>query len=200
MQFFNVTIQGVSAYSQSKHYEVEKLQGEGHDDYYQRTWRNHMHVTKDGEVFIPPNAFKNCLSEAAKYMNIGIPGKGKATYTKHFEAGIQVNTPILLGLKAKEIQCEKLFLPSDGRRGSGKRIWKYYPFIPEDWEAVVQVIVLDDTVLQTSKTTGRTILEDVCAGAGQFIGLGRFRPRQNGFYGRFDVLSFAGEEVMAKAA
>jgi hypothetical protein len=24
--------------------------------------------------------------------------------------------------------------------------------------------------------------------AGKFIGIGRFRPRNNGFYGRFDVL------------
>jgi hypothetical protein len=197
-QFFNVEIQGVTPYSQSKHYEVEKLQGEGNDDYYQRTWRNHMHVTREGEVFIPPNAFKNCLSETAKYMNIGIPGKGKATYTKHFEAGVQVAKLILLGIKAADVPREKLFLPSDGRRGSGKRIWKYYPLI-ENWGGIIEVIVLDETVLQTSRTTGATILEDVCRGAGQYVGLGRFRPRNNGYYGRFDVMRIA-EARMAKAA
>lgn len=198
MQVFQVEILGVTPYSQSKFYEVEKLQGEGNDDYYQRTWRNHMHTNQDGEVFIPPNGFKNCLSEAAKYMNIPIPGKGKATYTKHFEAGVQVVRPILTGLKAAEIQCEKLFLPADGRRGSGKRVWKYFPYMP-NWTAVVEVIVLDETVLQTSKTTGASILEDVCRGAGQFIGLGRFRPRQNGYYGRFDLVSVQ-EARLAKAA
>ena len=69
----------------------------------------------------------------------------------------------------------------------------------DSWGGIVEVIVLDETVLQTSKTTGLTILEDVCRGAGQFIGLGRFRPRNNGFYGRFDVLSIS-EAKMAKAA
>lgn len=198
MQIFLVTINGVTPYSQSKVYDVERLQGEGNDDYSQRTWRNYMHQTKEGEVFIPPNAYKNCLSETAKYMNIGIPGKGKATYTKHFEAGVQVLKPILLGIKAADVKCEKLFLPSDGRRGSGKRIWKYYP-VMDTWKATVEVIVLDETVLQTSRTTGLTILEDVCRGAGQFIGLGRFRPRNNGYYGRFDIVEFT-EATMAKAA
>lgn len=56
MRIFNFNIQGRSPYSQSRHYEVDYLQGEGKDDYAQRTWRNQMHVTPDGEVFIPPNA------------------------------------------------------------------------------------------------------------------------------------------------
>jgi hypothetical protein len=198
MQFFNVKIQGVTPYSQSRHYEVEKLQGEGNDDYAKRTWRNYMHVDKDGEVYIPSNAFKNCLSDTAKYMNIGIPGKGKATYTKHFEAGIQIVEHTKLGIHVDDVEFEKLFLPSDGRRGSGSRVWKYYPRI-DNWGGIIQIIVLDDTVLQTSKTTGNTILEDVCVGAGQFVGLGRFRPRNNGFYGRFDVLEVTATG-MAKAA
>ena len=29
--------------------------------------------------------------------------------------------------------------------------------------------------------------------AGQFIGLGRFRPRKNGYYGRFEIVSIAWE-------
>ena len=172
MQFFNVEIKGVTPYSQSRVYEVEREQGEGNDDYSRRTWRNYMHVSKDGEIFIPPNGFKNCLSETAKYMNISVPGKGKATYTRFFEAGVQVVKPILLGIKAKDVQCEKLFLPADGRRGSGKRIWKYYP-VMDTWGGIVEVIVLDETVLQTSRTTGLTILEDVCRGAGQFLHGGR---------------------------
>lgn len=197
MQIFQIEIQGISPYSQSKHYELDKLQGEGQDDYYQRTWKNHLH-TRNGEVFIPPNAFKNCLSEAAKYMNLSVPGKGKNTYTKHFEAGVQISRPIMLGIKAEDVKCEKLFLPSDGKRGGSKRVWKYYPYL-EQWRGVIECLILDETCLQTSRTTGATILEDVCRGAGQYIGLGRFRPRNNGYYGRFDVLNIV-ESKMQKAA
>lgn len=205
MQIFNVEIEGVSPYSQSRNYEVERLQGEGNDDYARRTWKNHLHVNKDGEVFIPPNGFKNCLSEAAKFLAISIPGRGKSTYTKHIESGLQVAKPIvLLGadgkpIKAADVKCERLFLPADGRRGSGKRIWKYLPIVNPPWSGIVEIIVLDDTCLQTSKMTGLTVLEDIIVGAGQFIGLGRFRPRNNGYYGRFSMESFA-EAKLAQAA
>ena len=46
-------------------------------------------IDTNGVVFIPPNSLKNCLSEAAKFLSISVPGKGKATYTKNFEAGIK---------------------------------------------------------------------------------------------------------------
>jgi hypothetical protein len=82
---------------------------------------------------IPANSLKNCLSEAAKFMSISVPGKGKATYTKNFEAGVMVAKSPSLGIKAANVQHEALFLPSDGKRGGSKRVMKYYPNIPE-WE------------------------------------------------------------------
>jgi hypothetical protein len=178
----------ISPYSQSKHYSEPEMDGEGKDAHYRRTWRNHIHATTEGEVFIPPGSFKNCLSEAAKFMSISVPGKGKATYTKNFEAGVLVVKPSMLGIKRDEVECEQLFLPSDGRRGGPKRVDKYYPYFPS-WKAQVEFIVVDETVLQpTIKDKSKTVFEQVLEGAGQFIGLGRFRPRNNGFYGRFKVL------------
>ena len=131
-------------------------------------------------MFIPPMAFKNCLSEVAKFLGIQIPGKGKATYTKHFEAGILVIDSAYIGIHKDDVVCENLFLPSDGVRGSGKRVVKSYPLIPE-WECRVVVYVTDDTI---SEDVFRYHLEQ----AGTFIGVGRFRPRQNGYYGRFTVI------------
>jgi hypothetical protein len=163
--------------------------GESHDDYRKRTWRSHLHSNGDGMVFIPPGAIKNCTSEAAKYMNIGIPGKGKSTYTKHCEAGVACIKPIELGIDTKDVQSETLFLPADGKRGSGKRIWKTYPLISE-WEGDVELLILDEVVLQTSRASGNTVLQDICEGSGQYIGIGRFRPRNNGYYGRFTVENF----------
>lgn len=197
-------LKSISPYSQSKHYVVEKLQGESADDHYRRTWRNHMHFDKEGMTFIPPGAFKNCLSEAAKFMSISIPGKGKATYTKNFEAGVLAMKPMMLTVlqdpknpKSKRVplhkdlvECESLFLPSDGRRGGPKRVDKYYPFFPE-WEGDVEFHVVDETVLQsTVADKDKTVFEHVLEGGGQFIGIGRFRPRMNGWYGRFKVESF----------
>jgi len=177
------TLQSTSPYGQSRHYVVDKLEKESLADYEKRTWRNRMHVGKDGVVFIPPMAFKNCLAECAKYLSIQIPGKGKATYTKHFEAGVMVMDPVPIGVKQDEVEGLWLFVPADGRRGGPKRVDKCFPVIQE-WAADVTVYVLDETV---TEAVFRTVLEE----AGKFIGIGFFRPRNNGYYGRFEVQKIA---------
>lgn len=174
-------LKSVSPYSQSKHYSVEKLPKEIAKDYEMRTWRNRMHVDKDGNVFIPPMAFKKCLEEAAKYIGRQIPGKGKATYTKHFESGVLVLDPMTLPIKAADVPGELLFLPSDGKRGSGSRVEKMMPVIHE-WEGDVKWLIMDETIT-------KDVFSEHLREAGMFIGIGRFRPRNAGYYGRFEVLS-----------
>jgi len=183
MKTATVTLRGVSPYSQSKHYSTEKLAKENSKDYEARTWRDRMHATDDGSVFIPPMSFKNCLSEAAKFLSIQIPGKGKSTYTKHFEAGVLVTDALILPVKKDEVPGEWLFVPSDGVRGSGKRVEKCFPVIHQ-WGGEVVFHILDETV---TEEVFRNVLEQ----AGAFIGIGRFRPRNNGFYGRFKVESIS---------
>jgi hypothetical protein len=179
MKTIIASLKSVSPYSQSKHYEVEKLEKESNADYERRTWRERLHFTEDGHVYIPQMSFKNCLSEAAKYLGIQIPGKGKSTYTKHFEAGILVLEPLVLDVRKVDVQGESLFVPADGVRGSGKRVEKCFPIIRE-WSGDVTFHILDETI---TPDVFRKHLEE----AGKFIGIGRFRPRNNGFYGRFEV-------------
>lgn len=195
------TVEGLSPYSQSRSYQVDHLQGEGFEDYEIRTWRERLHVDPKGEVFIPPMAFKNGLAETAKFLSLGIPGKGKATYTKHFEAGVLAVEPALLGIKAADVGFERLFVPADGRPGSGKRVHKWFPYIAPGWRAEFIFLIFDETVLQTWPETGQTVFEFVLDRFGQFVGIGRFRPRNRGFYGRFAVREFViVEDVAAIAA
>lgn len=174
-------LESVSPYSQSRHYEVDKLPKELANDFEKRTWRERCHVNEDGNVYIPPMSLKNCLSEAAKYLGIQIPGKGKATFTKHFEAGVLVMDPVVLPVKKEEIAGEWYFVPADGKRGSGSRVSKCFPVVPA-WSGEAKFYVLDQTI---TKDVFQQHLEE----AGKFIGIGRFRPRNNGFYGRFSVKS-----------
>jgi hypothetical protein len=191
MKTVTATIRGVSPYSQSKSYEVPKLQGEGFEDYELRTWRERLHVDSEGWVYIPPQALKNALAETAKFLALSIPGKGKSTYTKHFEAGVLAVTPIPLNIKASDVPGERLFVPADGRRGSGKRVYKTFPMI-HNWGGDAQFLVFDETVLQScADDPAKTIMQFCLERCGQFIGIGRFRPRNNGFYGRFAVESFS---------
>lgn len=172
-------LKSMSPYSQSRFHDIEKLAKENSQDYEERTWRGRLHVNDSGHVFIPPMSFKNCLSEAAKFMSRQIPGKGKATYTKHFEAGVLVMDPLVLPFKATDVAGEWLFVPSDGKRGGGSRVKKCFPVI-HDWNGKVIFHILDDTITKDA-------FEEHLREAGSFIGVGRFRPRNNGFYGRFTV-------------
>lgn len=180
-----VTLSGMSPYSQSRPHAEPKKEREAADDYEKRTWKNRLHVDSDGQIFIPPMTLKNCLSDASAYLSMQIVGKGKATYRKHFDAGVMVMDAAPLfdangeKIMAENVEGEWLFLPSNGIRGAGTRVWKCYPKI-DDWHASGTFYVLDDTV--TESVFERHIQE-----AGNFIGIGRFRPRNNGFYGRFKV-------------
>jgi hypothetical protein len=171
----------MSPYSQSKYISEKKSRDETHADFEKRAWPERCHWNESGNLYIPPMSFKNCLSEAAKYKSIQIPGKGKSTYTKHFEAGVLVVDPLELPITRENLQHEWLHVPSDGRRGGTTRVEKCFPLIPS-WEGKVEFLVLDEIITQDVFTEH---LQD----AGSFIGMGRFRPRNNGFYGRFKVES-----------
>jgi hypothetical protein len=176
-----VTLKSVSIYSQGRKIQSPRTERETAPDHELRTWRERLHVDPNGFVFIPPMAFKNCLSETAKFISMQIPGKGKSTYTKHFEAGLLITDPLVLPIKAADVQGEWLFVPTDGRRGSGKRVDKCFPVI-QSWEGDVTCYVLDDALTEP-------VLKYHWEQAGKFIGIGRFRPRNNGYYGRFEVRS-----------
>jgi len=173
------TLKSISPYSQSRYHDTEKLAKEAADDYEKRTWRNRLHVDQDGMVFVPPMAFKNSLDEAAKYISMKIRGKGNSTYTKHFEAGVLVTEGLCLNIKPDDVDGEWLFMNADGNRGSGKRVKRCYPIIHQ-WEGEVVYIVGDETIT-------KDVFHEHLVASGQFIGIGRFRPRNRGFYGRFTV-------------
>lgn len=180
MKTYTVKLESVSPYSQSRYHDEPKLSRETADDHERRTWAKRMHIDENGEVFIPPMAFKNCLSEAAKFMSYQVPGKGKSTYTKHFEAGLLISEPVPLGVKAESVSGEWLFVPASGRRGDGKRVKKCFPLIPK-WKGSVTIHVIDELIT-------KEVLQQHLEAAGNFIGIGRFRPRNNGYYGRFRVV------------
>lgn len=195
MEYVTVTCRlvGIAPISFSKAVSTTKNSGETSDAYMERTWREHLHVGSDGIVFLPPGNLKNCLADVAGYLSESVPGKGMAKFTKHFEAGVMITTPMPMAdakanpIKASEVEGERLFLPSDGKKGGGKRVWKRYPMIPEGWQVQATILLIDPTLHKEQARVERYLTH-----AGQFIGMGRFRPRKGGYYGRFIVEDFEG--------
>ena len=175
------TLKSISAYSQSRYYAngFPREEKEAHDAYERRTWRYRCHTNDEGFVVIPPMQFKNALSATAKFLSLKIPGKGNATWTKHFESGIMCLEALVLPIRLDDVQGEWLFVLSDGIRGSGKRVEKCFPLIKE-WRGDVTFYIIDEII---SLPVFKKHLQE----CGSLVGLGRFRPRNNGYYGRFSV-------------
>ena len=181
MKTATVKLTSASPYSQSRLYtknEVPALDKESAADYDMRNWRYHQHYDpKTGIVFIPPMALKNSLMEAAQYLGEKVPGKRNATWTKHFMAGVLVTDPVPLGVNKDETQSETFPCHADGKRGSGTRVMRTFPVIRE-WEGTAKFLILDETITQD-------VFMHHLEESGKFIGIGRFRPRNGGYYGRF---------------
>ena len=180
MKIYRLQLESMSPYSQGRPYLTEKLEKEQHEDYDIRTWRDKAHVDNNNFIFIPSMQFKNCLSEVAKYLSIKIPGGGNAKYTKHFEAGVLILEGINTGIKKEEALCDKVFGDSHGKSGGGSRVWKRFPMLL-NWKGDLDITVLDEIITED-------ILLYHMEQAGKFIGVGRWRPRKGGMYGRFRVL------------
>jgi len=174
-------LKSTSPYSQGRYHETPKKDKELHSDYEVRTWREKLHYIPDsGQIFIPPMSFAVSIKEAAKYLNLQIPGKGKSTYTKNFDAGIMVTEPLLIDAFKDDVLSEQVFVPADGRRGGTTRVMKTFPLI-RNWEGTVTYYILDDII---TEDVFRRVLE----ASGNLIGVGRFRPRNCGYYGRFEIV------------
>lgn len=181
MKIATAHLKSVSPYSQNRKHNAPNINDkESASDKEARTWRERLHVNKDGYIFIPPMVFKKTLEEAAQFLSQRIPGKGKATYTKHFAAGVLCTEPLVLPIRKEDAKENWLSLPSNGKRGSGGRVDKCIPVI-EEWEGKVDFLILDETITKDIFTS--TLID-----AGRFIGIGNFRPINRGYFGRFEVI------------
>lgn len=177
MKVATVHLKSVSTYSQSKVHQTPKLKGELDKDYEARTWRERLWYNEDDYIYIPPMQQSAAIKAGAKYSGEQIPGKGKATYTKHFEAGVMVVDPIVLPIKKDDCPFEWVHVPSDGKKGGGRRVWKCFGIIPE-WEGDATFYIMDDIIT-------KDVFEKMLYISGALIGYGRWRPINGGIYGRF---------------
>ena len=183
-------LQSVTPYSQSKNVDREqypKKPRETDPAYEFRMWKSRMHINKAGFVEIPTTSFEGAIREAVKRLQIQVPGKGKCLFTKPFEAGFAVLTSITTNTLAETVAYDRLFVPSDGKPGGGRRVWKYFPRI-DQWSGAIHCVIYDDLIT-------RDVFVKAIESAGLLVGIGRFRPQNRGFYGRFKVDSVDWSEV-----
>lgn len=171
------SLEAVAPYSQSRAHETPKLDKEGPDEYEKRTWREKAHA-QDGKVYIDPMAFKFGLDKAAQMLRMKIKGKGNSEYKKFFLAGVLCTERVFIGDVAS-MQCERVYAHANGVRGSGKRVWRLFPRF-DTWKADVRFDILADEIT-------KEVFEVHLRQAGAFVGIGRFRPENGGYFGRYKI-------------
>ncbi|WP_424138624.1 hypothetical protein [Roseomonas chloroacetimidivorans] len=175
------TIQGISPYSPSRYVDPSlKKAGEKHDEFDQRIWREKAHTDAQGRIVIPFMSFKKALDGAARLTPRKIKGRGQQTYGAQFKSGVLLTEPLTLPVLASEVRGETFMCSSTGdSRGVGGRVPRTFPMIDE-WGGTLTFYIVNPTI---DRETFATYLRE----AGQFIGIGRFRPENGGVNGRFKV-------------
>jgi hypothetical protein len=163
---------------------LDQLKKPGEDDHAmeERLWRDRFWTDDQGTILVPEMAIKNSLVDAAAYRGEKIAGKNMKTWTEKFKAGVLCFEPMLLGVTKDALDAEWRDVPASpgkGKRGMGQRVLKCFPRLLQ-WSGIVSLLIVEDSITET-------VFRDHLETVGKFIGWGRFRPINGGYYGRFEI-------------
>lgn len=175
---YRCAITGIAPLQFSRHHGAPKIDdNETPGDYDDRTWRLKAPTNKAGNVIIPADNINTFLQNTAQRMAMKLSGSSK--FGNVFKSGTMVSEPLDLLVRPEALVANRVFVNADGRRGSGKRVWRTFPML-HDWGGYFDV-----TVFRT-EITEKILAEHVNWG-GMFIGLGAFRPENGRTFGRFTL-------------
>jgi hypothetical protein len=182
-----VTIKGIAPLSQSRQHYTPYLDGETHDEYDLRTWREKCNFDSDGIVFVPAMALKQAMDVAAKRLAIPDPDNKRANFTKYFISDVVCEGHLSIGIHKDKMPMVRISANVDGQRGSGKRVPRQFPQTPQ-WGGSTSFLVMEEKIKPE-------IFERVLACAARSIGVGQFRPQNGGLNGRFDIVKVKYEKA-----
>lgn len=168
-----------SSLSCSRQHRSDFKDGESHEDYDARTWREKANYDEEGIVFIPAIAFKQAMDLAAKRLAIPDPDNKRANFTKYFVSDVICENNLSIGVHKDKMPSITINANVDGVRGSGKRVPRTFPQIGS-WRGTTSFLIMENKIKCEH-------FEKVLAMAGQSIGVGQFRPEKGGLNGRFKI-------------
>lgn len=168
-----------SSFSCSRQHRSDFKDGESHEDYDARTWREKANYDEEGIVFIPAIAFKQAMDLAAKRLAIPDPDNKRANFTKYFVSDVICEHNLSIGVHKDKMPSITINANVDGVRGSGKRVPRTFPQI-SSWRGVTSFLVMERKIKPEH-------FEKVLTMAGRSIGVGQFRPEKGGLNGRFVI-------------
>lgn len=185
MKQFKIKIKGLTPYMQhrmddKKLEQWEKQRGkimERPEASQEDATRAEYHCYRNayGKCFIPADQIRGSLINAGTYMKAKVGGKSRSM--KIIVAATFMPTP------------EQILLPDydavDKRSGVNRNVKaRIITIRPKwtSWEVNFDLLVYEDTI--TKET-----VKELLTYAGSYVGIGSFRPTNNGMFGRFEVIS-----------
>ena len=183
MKEFKVTIKGLTPYMQHRMDDLkleqwEKLRNpvmERPEVSQENATRAEYHCyrNKDNQCYIPSDQIRGALINAGSYMKAKVGGRSKSM--KVIVAATFVPTPDEILLPDYDAIDKR----SAVNRNIKARVMTVRPKWT-NWEVTFTLQVYEDTI---TKETVKQLLEY----AGSYVGIGSFRPTNNGLFGRFEV-------------
>lgn len=187
MKTFKVKIKGVTPYMQHRMDDIkleewEKKRGliiEREDVAKEDIVRAEYHCYRNGngKCFIPADQLRGSFIGAGSMVK-GKVGSGRSKSMKQVVAAMFMVTPDHIEIP----DFDTIDKRSAVNKNVKARVMVIRPKWTE-WEAEFKLNVMNDTI--TSETV-KSIIEN----AGDYIGIGSFRPTNNGMFGRFQVEEF----------
>lgn len=177
MKTYEVEIKGVTPLLFNKFNEAEisdkvkKRTGAVAD----RNIEDKLYKTDDGQIYTPATHLIGCIGNAAKEFKI--PGKRTATYSKLVASSIGVE-PFAIVHKKQKWDTFSISAVIPATRG---RAMVHRPRLTE-W-ALAFTVSVDDGVPEET-------LKNILDHAGQYVGIGDWRPQKRGQFGKFIVTKF----------
>jgi len=173
MKKFKVKIRGVAPLLQHRFPETEEDKPQrrkvGVLDWSKEV-EEALYKKSDGTVYEPSTHIEGAMIKAAS--NFQIPGRGKKTYKDLFKSAVFVE-PLEIPLEPQKYTVDRrpVVMP-------GGRIVRSRPKF-ENWGLTFDVIVTEEELRAET-------VKNILIYAGNYIGIGDFRPK----FGRFEVVEF----------
>ena len=137
-----------------------------------------LYIDADERIYTPSNHVEMALIEAGK--KVKVKGQGKATYSKLFGSMVTIEEFELIHLKQK-YEIFKMLVVIPSTKG---RVMRYRPMF-KDWEFEFHINFEDEIPAEAIK--------ECLEIAGKYVGIGDWRPKKKGKFGKFQVVKF--EEI-----
>lgn len=137
----------------------------------------HCYRNGDGKCYIPSDQIRGALINAGSYVKAKVGGRSKSM--KQIVAAMFMVSPEQIIIPDYDVIDKR----SAVNRNIKARVISIRPKWT-NWEVEFTLLVMNSTI--TKET-----IQEIISHAGNYVGIGSFRPTNNGMFGRFELQEFS---------